>query len=85
MNRAGRYTVNLSGEAEYRSFCPSPLPPSPPIDLDADTQALLTEVSKKLAVLDGLSSRIPDIKLFVSMYVRKEALVSSQIEGTQCT
>lgn len=85
MNRAGRYTVNLSGEAEYRSFCPSPLPPSPPIDLGADTQALLTEVSKKLAVLDGLSSRIPDIKLFVSMYVRKEALVSSQIEGTQCT
>ena len=47
--------------------------------------AKLVDANKKLAALDGLSARIPNMDLFVSMYVRKEALLSSQIEGTQCT
>ncbi len=83
-NRAGTWVSNLSGEMAYRSFRPAPLPPSPPIEL-AGLVARLVEANKKLATLDGLSSRIPNMDLFVSMYVRKEALLSSQIEGTQCT
>ena len=84
-NRSGSWVTNLSGEAEYRSFRPAPLPPSPPVTLDEETVSLLIEANKKVALLDGLSSRIPNIDLFVAMYIRKEALVSSQIEGTQCT
>ena len=84
-NRSGSYVQNLSGEAEYRSFRPTPLPPNPPVTLDDDTQKLLIEANRRIALLDGLSSRIPNMDLFVAMYIRKEALVSSQIEGTQCT
>ena len=84
-NRSGSYVQNLSGEAEYRSFQPAPLPPNPPVTLDEDTQKLLIEANRRIALLDGLSSRIPNMDLFVAMYIRKEALVSSQIEGTQCT
>lgn len=84
-NRSGSYVQNLSGEAEYRSFQPAPLPPNPPVTLDEDTQKLLIEANRRIALLDGLSSRIPNMDLFVTMYIRKEALVSSQIEGTQCT
>ena len=84
-NRSGSFVTNLSGEAEYRSFRPAPLPPVPPVELDSETFALLIEANRKVALLDGLSSRIPNMDLFVAMYIRKEALVSSQIEGTQCT
>ena len=84
-NRSGSFVTNLSGEAEYRSFRPAPLPPVPPVELDSETSALLIEANRKVALLDGLSSRIPNMDLFVAMYIRKEALVSSQIEGTQCT
>ncbi len=84
-NRAGTFVSNLSGEMAYHSFRPAPLPPNPPIALSAELVAKLIDANRKLAVLDGLSLRIPDMDLFVSMYVRKEALLSSQIEGTQCT
>ncbi len=84
-NRSGSYVTNLSGEAAYRSFRPAPLPPSPPVAPDEETSALLIEANRRVALLNGLSARIPDIDLFVAMYIRKEALVSSQIEGTQCT
>ena len=84
-NRAGKWVNNLSGEMAYRSFRPAPLPPDPPIEMTGDLVSKLIEANKKLAILDGLSSRIPNMDLFVSMYVRKEALLSSQIEGTQCT
>ena len=84
-NRAGRFVNNLSGEMAYRSFKPAPLPPDPPVELDAEMIRKLVEANRSIAILEGLSSRIPNMDLFVSMYVRKEALVSSQIEGTQCT
>lgn len=84
-NRAGQFITNLSGEAEYRSFKPSPLPPTPPIVLDDEGSALLIDAHSKVSVLNALSSRIPNMDLFIAMYIRKEALVSSQIEGTQCT
>lgn len=84
-NRAGAFVSNLTGEMAYQSFRPAPLPPNPPIALSDELIAKLVEANKKLAALDGLSARIPNMDLFVSMYVRKEALLSSQIEGTQCT
>lgn len=83
MQRAGEYIDNLSGDAAYRSFRPAPLPPH--IEMDSETVSLLTDASKALAMLDTMSSYIPNMSLFVSMYVRKEALLSSQIEGTQAT
>lgn len=83
--RAGHYKSNLSGEMAYKSFVPSPLPPAPPIELSEDIVSLLVKANSQLAVLESVATRIPNVELFVSMYVRKEALMSSQIEGTQAT
>lgn len=84
-NRAGTLVSNLSGEMAYESFRPASLPPNPPIEVGGELLTKLIDANKKVATLEGLSSRIPNMNLFVSMYVRKEALLSSQIEGTQCT
>ncbi|MBQ5951661.1 MAG: Fic family protein [Lachnospiraceae bacterium] len=84
-NRAGRTVRNFSGEMGYESFYPQPLPPRPDIEIDSEMLELLIDAQKKLSLLEGVSDRIPNKDLFISMYVRKEALVSSQIEGTQCT
>lgn len=83
--RAGKFKKNLSGEAAYKSFMPAPLPPIPQIELDNKTVELLVKSSQQVALLEGIAQRIPNVNLFVSMYVRKEALMSSQIEGTQAT
>ena len=83
MAKAGIMIRNLSGEAEYKSFRPTALPPE--IEMDSEMIASLTGATKAIATLDTLSSYIPNMNLFVSMYVRKEALLSSQIEGTQAT
>ena len=82
-NRAGKYIKNLSGELEYKSFCPTPLPPE--IEMDDELISLLVKANKEIAVLDSISSMIPNMDLFIYMYIRKEAILSSQIEGTQCT
>lgn len=84
-NRSGTYVQNLHGELAYYSFNPSPLPPEPALQLDTQMLSLLIEANRKVAYLDAISEKIPNQNLFLSMYVRKEALVSSQIEGTQCT
>lgn len=84
-NRAGFYRKNLTGEMAYNSFVPAPLPPVPPIALSSEELELLIKANSMLTLLEGLAIRIPNINLFVSMYVRKEALLSSQIEGTQAT
>ena len=83
--RAGYERQNLTGELVYSSFVPSSLPPNPPVVLDAEGVELLVAAHRQLALLEGLAARIPNMELFVSMYVRKEALLSSQIEGTQAT
>ena len=83
MNRAGEYVRNMTGEAGYLSFRPNPLPPL--LKLDADSVRLLVNANRELAILNTAASLIPNTNLFVSMYVRKEALMTSQIEGTQCT
>jgi Fic family protein len=84
-NRAGEYKTNLTGELQYRSFLPRPLPPIPPIELIEETVNLLSKANRSIGILEGVSRQIPNVELFVSMYVRKEALLSSQIEGTQAT
>ena len=85
MKRAGVYVDNLTGEAAYQSFKPNPLPPIPEIEMDEEIVKLLVDANKQLVKLDTASQLISDADLFISMYVRKEALISSQIEGTQCT
>jgi len=84
-NRAGYYKTNLTGEAAYQSFVPSPLPPEPTIEADRDMTELLIRANTQIATLNEIAKHIPNMNLFVSMYVRKEALMSSQIEGTQAT
>jgi Fic family protein len=83
--RAGEYRTNLAGVMQYKSFVPSSLPPNPPIVVDEEMLKLLLSAHRHLAKLEGISSQIANVDLFVSMYIRKEALLSSQIEGTQAT
>lgn len=85
MNESGSLVLNLSGEAEYKSFRPSPLPPNPELKINNIILNKVIEANRKLVKLDSAANLIPNAELFVSMYVRKEALISSQIEGTQCT
>ena len=82
-NQSGYFKSNMSGEAEYKSFVPSNLPPK--IEYDKQLTDALVYASQNLSLLEGLTARIPNLHMFVSMYVRKEALLSSQIEGTQAT
>ena len=79
-NRAGRYVTQPTG---YRAFLPAPLPPDPPVAITGELQALLSEADRALGRLDGSIQTLPNPDLFVFMYVRKEAVLSSQIEGTQ--
>ena len=85
MSRSGELVSNLSGEAAYKSFKPSPLPPDPELNITSDIVKKLVEANRDLVRLDTAAKLIPNVELFISMYVRKEALISSQIEGTQCT
>lgn len=81
-NRSGRFVAQPSG---YRAFVPNPLPPQPPIEFTPELLGLLSEADRKLGRLDGVTQVLPNPDLFVSMYVKKEALLSSQIEGTQAS
>lgn len=81
-DRAGRFVTQPEG---YSAFVPKPLPPDPPLVLDASLLSLLEEAVGELGRLDGVARVIPDRDFFVSMYVRREAVLSSQIEGTQST
>jgi Fic family protein len=78
--RTGRYVSQATG---YRAFLPEPLPPIPPIRLEGNLQSLLSLADRALGRLDGSIQTLPNPDLFVFMYVRKEAVLSSQIEGTQ--
>lgn len=78
--RAGRYVRQPTG---YRAFVPAPLPPDPTVRLDGELRVLLSQADRALGRLDGSVVTLPNPDLFVFMYVRKEAVLSSQIEGTQ--
>ncbi len=79
-NRAGRYVAQSGG---FKAFMPGPLPPDPGIAIDGDLQHRLSEADRALGRLHGSVETLPNPNLFVYMYVRKEAVLSSQIEGTQ--
>ena len=81
-NRAGKYVHQLTG---YDAFIPTDLPPDPPVNMDAEMIRLLSLADRKLGRLDGVTQILPNPDLFVGMYVQKEAVLSSQIEGTQAS
>ena len=78
----GEYALSSTAGETVRAFVPLPLPPTPPLELDAFFP-LLDRANQALGRLDGLSTLLPDTELFLYLYVRKEAVLSSQIEGTQ--
>jgi Fic family protein len=78
----GEYATSSTAGESVRAFIPLPLPPDPPLELDAFFP-LLDRANQALGRLDGLSTLLPDTELFLYLYVRKEAVLSSQIEGTQ--
>ena len=81
-NRSGKLITQLGG---YRAFVPEKLPPSPALRIEGALQNLLSQADMALARLDGMGYFLPNADLFIAMYVRKEALLSSQIEGTQAS
>lgn len=81
-NRAGSFIKQPFG---YYTFRPNPLPPSPPVKIDSQMISLLSKADRMLGRLDGVTQTLPNPELFVAMYVQKEAVLSSQIEGTQAS
>ncbi|KPK44257.1 MAG: cell filamentation protein Fic [Planctomycetes bacterium SM23_25] len=81
-NRAGNFVEQPGG---FKAFIPSPLPPDPPIRLSKELWKVLSRADLALGRLDGAANILPNPDLFVAMYVRKEAVLSSQIENTQAS
>jgi Fic family protein len=79
----GRYEATAAGGESVRAFIPAPLPPTPPLALEAGLERALEAAVLAVGRLDGVSTLLPDKALFRYAYVRKEAVLSSQIEGTQ--
>ena len=82
VSRAGQFVKHPAG---FRAFVPAPLPPNPPVQVDLPMVNLLSRADQALGRLDGVAQTLPNPDLFVAMYVRREAVYSSQIEGTQST
>ena len=80
--RIGRYITKTYDKEVVCAFVPPPLPPDPPVRLEG-LQQILEQANQAVGRLDGLASILPDLSLFIYTYVRKEAVLSSQIEGTQ--
>jgi Fic family protein len=81
--RSGEFVIQQAGPDGFAAFIPRALPPEPPLSIGADLQALLDRANQTLGRLDGITLLLPDPDLFLYSYVRKEAVLSSQIEGTQ--
>lgn len=81
----GRFEVTAFHGEEVRAFVPNPLPPDPEVEMTATRRRLLEQAEAAIAKLDGAALHLPEIDLFLYAYVRKEAVLSSQIEGTQST
>lgn len=82
--QTGEYRITSTTEEQVRAYIPKPLPPDPPIDL-VGLYPLLDRANHALGRLDGSTALLPDTHIFLYFYIRKEAVVSSQIEGTQST
>lgn len=80
--QTGQFITTTVGSERVRAFIPAPLPPKPPLEL-APLYGLIEEANRALGKLAGVTSILPGTPLFLYMYIRKEALLSSQIEGTQ--
>lgn len=80
--RAGQFVLQPGG---YSAFIPAELPPHPALEFDSELSQLLSDADRELGRLDGVTTVLPHPELFVAMYVRHEAVLSSQIEGTQST
>jgi len=81
--QVGTHVVTSTTGEEVRAFVPDPLPPDPPLQLTSGDHDLMERANRAVGRLDGLTAVLPDTTLFIYMYVRKEAVLSSQIEGTQ--
>ncbi|MHB8986366.1 MAG: Fic family protein [Eubacteriales bacterium] len=81
--RAGKLIVQQAGLDGFSAFIPTPLPPNPPLKYDDEIKILVEKANRALGRLDGATYMLPNPDLFLYMYVRKEAVLSSQIEGTQ--
>lgn len=84
-NGQGTLRNNLSGKLAYYSFFPTPLQSLRQLNLTEETYRTLSACSRKLGELEGMLYFVPNADMYLTMYVRKEALLSSQIEGTRCT
>ena len=82
-SRTGRFETTAIGGETVRAFVPHPLPPDPPLALEQGLQRSLETAALAIGRLDGVSALLPDKSLFLYSYNRKEAVLSSQIEGTQ--
>jgi Fic family protein len=83
MPETGTYIKNTASGESFRSFVPNPLPPHPPIELTDEDHELVARANLAIGRLDGATTVLPDMSLFLYFYIRKEAVLSSQIEGTQ--
>lgn len=83
--RTGRYVSTVAFDETVKAYVPPPLPPEPPLALSAQLLQRLSEADRAIGRLDGVAMLLPDKALFLYMYVRKEAVLSSQIEGTHST
>ena len=81
--QSGQYLLSSTSPEPFRAFVPAPLPPDPPLEIGDTLQDLLEQANRALGRLDGIGTLLPDTRLFLYSYIRKEALLSSQIEGTQ--
>ena len=82
-SRKGLYTKRTLEQETVHCFVPGPLPPQPPLTLTPEHHDLLERANRALGRLDGITTLLPDTSFFIYNYVRKEAVLSSQIEGTQ--
>src|SRR6185437_1210975 len=80
--RAGAFRRVQDGPASFAAFHPAPLPPDPPLDLDVELHKLLDRANQALGRLDGITLLLPNPSQFLYAFIRKEAVLSSQIEGT---
>ena len=78
-NRAGFYKEEFTDKLAYKAFIPNPLPPEPSLQFDVELMHLLSQADQSIGRLDGAIKNIPNPDLFVLMYVKKEAVLSSQI------
>lgn len=83
MNRVGTFISQLQGDIQYKAFIPAPLPYE--VKINQTLQHLLSKADLALGRLDGIAEILPDVNFFIFMYTRKEATLSSQVEGTQAT